>query len=77
MVVCFGMSLPSSYFGIGTEEVVECGVGDEGCLQHMFLYEVGYLQEGNFSINKPLYGHFVGGIHDAGHITALGNGIIC
>ena len=70
------MSSSSSHFGIGAEEVVECGVGDEGCLLHLFLYEVGYLQEGYLSIDKPLYGHFVGCVHDAGHIAALSNGII-
>ena len=63
-------------FSVGAEEVVEGGLGDEGCLLHLFFDKVGYLQEGDFSINKSLDSHFVGSVHNAGHVAPAGDGII-
>ena len=63
-------------FGVGAEEVVEGGLGDEGCLLHTLFDKVGYLQEGDFAIDKSLDGHFVGSVHNAGHVAPVGDGVI-
>ena len=69
-------SFSSSYFGVGAEEVVEGRLGDEGSLLHALFDKVGYLQEGDFAIDKSLDGHFVGSVHNAGHVAPAGDGVV-
>lgn len=43
---------------------------------HLLFDEVGYLEEGDFAFDEALHGHLVGGVHDAGHVSPAGDGVV-
>ena len=64
------------YRGIGLEEVIKGGLGDEWSCRHLVFDEVGYLKERYLSFDELLHCDFVGGIHYARHVAPTGDGLV-
>ena len=65
----FGSDAPC--FGIGLEIGVEMWGGVEGGALHGVLYNLGHAGERAAVVAESLVHHLVGGIHNAGHVSAL------
>ena len=61
--------------GIGLQIDVEVGLTVEGSFLHHLFDDVCHLQESTFATTEAGINDFIGSIDDAGHITALANGV--